>query len=124
PRSLHAQQKAIPVIGALNSTPPDPNVPLVAAFREGLNEASFAEGKNVAMEYRWADGHYDRLPSLAAELVSRKVDLIAAQSDASALAAKTATSTIPIVFIVGADPVAAGPTGVGLFTVELNAKRI
>jgi putative ABC transport system substrate-binding protein len=135
PRSLHAQQKAIPVIGALNSTPPDPNVPLVAAFREGLNEASFAEGKNVAMEYRWADGHYDRLPPLAAELVSRKVDLIAAQSDASALAAKTATSTIPIVFIVGADPVAAGLvpslarpggnlTGVGLFTVELNAKRI
>ena len=135
PRSLLAQQKAMPVIGALNSTSPDPNVPLVAAFREGLNEAGFAEGKNVAMEYRWADGHYDRLPPLAAELVSRKVDLIAAQSDASALAAKTATSTIPIVFIVGADPVAAGLvpslarpggnlTGVGLFTVELNAKRI
>src|SRR5215831_3274699 len=91
-RSLNAQQKAIPVVGA---------------FRQGLAETGYVEGQNVAIEYRWAEGHYDRLPALAADLISHRVDVLAGQSDASAHAAKSATSSIPIVFVVGADPVAA-----------------
>ena len=105
-----AQQKATPVIGFLGSGSPG-QVALftsrLAAFRHGLAETDWGEGQNVSIEYRWAEGHLDRLPALAADFVGRKVDVIGALSAPSALAAKNATSTIPIVFTVGIDPVAA-----------------
>src|SRR5262245_19506709 len=93
-----AQQKRLPVVGILNTGSPGPfstAAPLMAAFRQGLSEAGYVEGQNLAIEYRWAEGHYDRLPASAADLVGRKVDLIMASSPPSALAAKSATSTIP-----------------------------
>ncbi len=136
PRALSAQQKATPVIGYLNGTSPGPAAPFVPAFRQGLSETAYVEGQNVAIEYRWAEGHYDRLPALAADLVGRKVDLIAASGGpASALAAKSATSMIPIVFVSGDDAVAAGLvaslarpsgnlTGVSFLDVELMQKRL
>jgi len=107
-RALGAQQKAMSVIGYLNGSSPAAN-PSLTAFRQGLRETGWVEGENVVIEYRWAEFHYDRLPALAADLVSRKVDVIAACGGANeAFVAKNATSTIPIVFMTGADPVETG----------------
>jgi putative tryptophan/tyrosine transport system substrate-binding protein len=133
-RTLRAQQRPMPVIGYLSFASPGPFAPLLAALRQGLSETGYVEGQNVAIEYRWAEGHYDRLPALAADLVGRKVDVIAASGPPSALAAKSATSMIPIVFSSG-DPIgeglvislarpAANLTGVSLFTAELMPKRL
>ena len=109
PHALRAQQKPMPVIGYLNGTSPAANAELLAAFRKGLNEAGYNEGQNVTIEYRWAEFHYDRLPALAADLVGHKVDVLAACGGADeAFLAKNVTSTIPIVFSTGADPVETG----------------
>src|ERR1700730_7323191 len=137
PLAAQAQQAGkIPRIGVLNTgSPSASSEPLMGAFRQGLSEAGYVEGQNLAIEYRWAEGHYDRLPALAADLVGRKVDLIMASSPPSALAAKSATSTIPIVFRSGADPVRHGRvaslarpggnlTGVSFIADELTAKRL
>ena len=132
-RALRAQQKAMPVIGFLSNASPVPAAPSLGAFRQGLGETGYVEGQNLTIEYRGVEGRYDRLPAMAADLVSRKVELIVAQADVSALAAKSATSTIPIVFI-GGDPVAVGLvaslarpggnlTGVSIFTIDLIPKR-
>jgi putative ABC transport system substrate-binding protein len=109
PSAVRAQQKAMPVIGFLSGGSPGPYAPLVAALHQGLRETDYVEGQNVAIEYRWAEGRYDRLPALTADLVSRKVDVIAIIGGTpAALAAKSATSTIPIIFNGVADPVGAG----------------
>jgi putative ABC transport system substrate-binding protein len=136
PIAGRAQQQAMPVIGYLNSISPGPNAANLAAFRQGLSETGYVEGQNVAIEYRWAEGHYDRLPGLAADLVGRKVDLIVTSGgNGPVLAAKSETSTIPIVFVTGDDPVATGLvasfsrpggnlTGINILVVELNPKRL
>ena len=135
PRALRAQQKAMPVIGFLGVGPPPIPSSLMAAFRQGLSETGYIEGQNVAIEYRFAEGRYDRLPALAADLVGRQVDLIFTSGGLpSALAAKNATSTIPIVFGSGDDPVAGGlvaslarpggnVTGFSILLTELTPKR-
>jgi putative tryptophan/tyrosine transport system substrate-binding protein len=136
PLAARAQQRLAPRIGYLSGFASGAFPQALGAFREGLDETGYAEGQNLAIEYRWAEGQYDRLPALAADLVSRKVDLIAASGgDLAARAAKSATSTIPIVFTSGDDPVVTGLvssiarpsgnlTGVSLFVVELHAKRL
>jgi putative ABC transport system substrate-binding protein len=136
PFAARAQTSANPVIGFLGSESPAPWAPYVAGFRRGLNETGYVEGKNVAIEFRWAEGHYDRVPALAAELVRRQVTVIfATVPGGAARAAKAATSTIPIVFTAGLDAVDMGlvaslahpggnVTGVNFFTTELMEKRL
>jgi putative ABC transport system substrate-binding protein len=136
PLAARAQQKAMRVIAFLNSGSREQAGPLGIAFRQGLSENGYIEGENWTAEYRYADGDYDRLPALAADLVSRKVDVVVSiGGDASARAAKNATSTIPIVFSTGGDPVQAGLvasfarpggnlTGFSIMAAELQAKRL
>ncbi len=136
PLAANAQQPTIPVIGFLSSLAPSDLIFVMPAFHEGLNEMGFVEGRNITIEYRWAEGDYHRLPRLSADLVGRKVAVIAAISGTpAALAAKAATTTIPIVFAIGGDPIAPGlvprlsrpggnVTGVSFYNTGLVTKRL
>ena len=135
PLAARAQQPALPVVGFLSPISPDESTERLRGFRQGLKETGFAEGENVAVVYRWAENQMDRLPELAAELARRQVAVIASLSTISTLAAKAVTTTIPIVFLVGEDPVRLGLvtslgrpggnlTGINLFSGELTAKRL
>jgi len=135
PLAVHAQQSAKPVIGFLSISSPGPHTPFVAAFNKGLREVGFVEGQNLAIEYRWAEGQFDRLTVLAADLIRRKVDVIAAVSgDVSIRAVMIANSAIPVVFITGSDPVESGLvaslgrpggniTGFSMISNDLMSKR-
>jgi putative tryptophan/tyrosine transport system substrate-binding protein len=135
PLTAHAQQPAMPVIGFLHARSPDDAMPQVAAFRRGLAESGYIEGQNAIIEYRWARGRYDTLPAMAAELIRLPAIVLVAGSEPAALAAKAATSTIPIVFSIGSDAIKLGlvagynrpggnSTGVSMFTAALEAKRL
>ena len=135
PLLARAQQPGTPVVGFLHYGSPETYAHIVSAFRQGLRDSGFVEGQNVAIDYRWANGQYDRLPALAADLVQRQVVAIAAAGFVGAQAAKAATTTIPVVFASGVDPVASGVvaslsrpggnvTGVSLISLELAAKRL
>jgi putative ABC transport system substrate-binding protein len=132
PRAAMAQQRALPVIGVLNS---QSAVNVSAAFLQGLKETGYVDGQNVAIEYRWADNQYDRLPALAADLVSRRIAVILTSGTPATLAAKATTTSIPIVSVIGSDPVALGlvaslnrpganVTGIAVLTAELGPKRL
>ena len=136
PLAARAQQATMPVIGLLSARSPAVDVPLIAVIRQSLNGAGFVEGRNVALDYRWADGQLDRLPGLAADFVRQQVAVIVTMGgEVSAVAAKAATATIPIVFVTGGDPIRSGlvtslrrpggnSTGVSMSIVDTEAKRL